>query len=99
MICKKLANTTGKYKQENIIDLSFQILLKIVVLGPLLRHTVSTESWKPIQFLLPEKQQGSWLIELEYSVKANNQFTTKIAAITALTTYRLARKDTPYPRT
>lgn len=64
MICKKLANTTGKYKQENIIDLSFQILLKIVVLGPLLRHRVSTESWKPIQFLLPEKQQGSWLIEL-----------------------------------
>lgn len=54
----------GKYNQENIIDLSFQILLKIVVLGPLLRHRVSAESWKPNQFLLPEKQQGPWLIEL-----------------------------------
>lgn len=64
MICEKLANTTGKYKQENIIDLSFQIQLKIAVLGPLLRHRVSTEIWKSTQFLLPEKQWGSWLIEL-----------------------------------
>lgn len=32
-------------------------------------------------------------------MKANNQFATKIAAITALTAYRLARKGTPYPRT
>lgn len=64
MICKKLANTIGKYKQENIIDLSFQIQLKIAVLGPLLRHGVSAEIWKSTRFLLPEKQWGSWLIEL-----------------------------------
>lgn len=64
MICKKMANITGKYKQENIIDLSFQIQLKIAVLGPLLGHTVGTESWKSTQFLFPETQWGSWLIEL-----------------------------------
>lgn len=34
----------GKYKQENIIDLSFKIQLKIAVLGPLLGHPVGTES-------------------------------------------------------